>query len=202
MSLAQTVVRLVRRLGPVKPDALLPHLPEFTRAQVMNAMRCAVFQGWLECKRGKALGYRKGREPATYSARSERLKRAKKLRPKAPVRLSPVRGHIVAYLKAVGSATTEEIYEAVKHHGLTMRQIRTSLTTGKCDGKFYSSGQKPRSGFAKGYGFATYSLTDISGKRVNFSDEAELFKPNRREERKPAFASVFHYGSGITTEAA
>jgi hypothetical protein len=69
MSLASSVMTLMRRLECATVDDLCPHLPGYTRDQVMTAMQNARVLGLLTCEGHqprRSAGGGRGSVPSTY----------------------------------------------------------------------------------------------------------------------------------------
>lgn len=68
MTLGRTLIEMVQARGSATADDLAPLLPQYTRAQVMQALQNAKRRGALFiAKRGGGLGYGRGSELARYT---------------------------------------------------------------------------------------------------------------------------------------
>jgi hypothetical protein len=69
MHLTKAVAKLACERGQITADDIAPLFPEYSRRQVMYALRNATKTGEVQCMPGKSLG-RYGRSPGTYTAQA------------------------------------------------------------------------------------------------------------------------------------
>ena len=86
MSLIREVTNLVGKLGSASGDDLAPHLPQFTRKQIFQALQNAKWAGALSIVvPAKGRGRMGGKTPAKYGlATATPVKRVKRVRVVAP----------------------------------------------------------------------------------------------------------------------
>jgi hypothetical protein len=114
-----------------------------------------------------------------------------------------IRPQIFDVLRQIGPATSQRVYECVRVHGLTLRQVQACMWNCASEGLLISSGREANRSGKGGMSEAMYRIArELPVYRDTRAARAERSRP--RSEPVPRFASVFHYAQGIaaTTEAA
>jgi hypothetical protein len=137
---------------------------------------------------------------AEYTAVGTELRAGRHLscgcKPPTPAKRN-VRPLIFGVLEQIGPATAERIYECVRVHGLTLKQVQSCLWNCASEGLLASSGSERNHGGKGGSAPSTYRITrDLPVHRDTRAMRAER-RGQIQYESGPRFASVFHYAQGI-----
>jgi hypothetical protein len=189
LPLMHRVVAAVKRDGQHTAETLRPLFPESRYPQLQRALWNAQTKGLVqvvdtfsEC----------GRRHAWYGPTEKVPAKAKE---------NLLRKVATAVIGANG-VTTDDLIE--QFPGVSRERIVKSLENAKGVGLIESAPGKPGRSRLGVPCAVFYARGCVAGAQLDDLDEDELFRPNVKQPRKPAFASVFHYAQGITatTEAA
>lgn len=68
MTMTADILEVLEHLGVASCDDIGPHLPEYTRAQIMQTLQNLSFAGRVHVEiRGRGLGDQRGREPSKFA---------------------------------------------------------------------------------------------------------------------------------------